>query len=206
LILVSYTTRRADATTPDIPTVTGNGLTYDLVDNVTMGSTFRKRGALFAAWSGASPSAGAITFDNTNGPHSCCHWSVTEFDGTDGVHGAAQALVQAVKSSDLTGVGPMVLTLAAASHSDNRPFVAMQRAAAAGTPDADTASWTELSDTSTVTSTRQHTAWRSDQFSTSVSTSWGEIDSEYSGIAVEIKALVADYVVATQTMTLGAPV
>ena len=191
LVIVCYQSRRADSVEPDLPTVTGNGLTYTHIDNLswdTSGAT-RKRTFLFAANSGGSPSAGGITFDHATGPATHGAWSIFEADGTDVANGVVQCFVQIVKvPADTTGTS-LSLTLASASHANNRPFCMTVRANA---PDAAPGtSWTELGDSAAVDGARLHTQWRSDAFDTAVATTWDGSSQEYGGIAWELKDAAA---------------
>ena len=106
-----------DSTTPETPTVTGNGITYDLVAGINhdtggqQASTFLFRGL------DASPTTGVITI-TTVGAHEGALWSVTEYQGVDtgGSNGSA-AVVQSVTNSGSIGSGS-TLTVTLASFAD----------------------------------------------------------------------------------------
>lgn len=86
------------------PTVSGNGLTWELVENTdNTGSEIRSL-FVFRALSGASPSAGAVTF-NFGSTMSGCVWNVTEYDnydtsGTNGSGAIAQSFGRVLSSSN----------------------------------------------------------------------------------------------------------
>lgn len=118
LILVAISARNISTAIPT-PTVTGNGITYELVDSYGSGSTpavFLFRGM------NASPSAGAITisFGSTTIESIC--WSVSEYANvkTTGTNGS-NAITQ---SNTGTGSGATSLTvnLGAFESSDNATF------------------------------------------------------------------------------------
>lgn len=101
---------------PSTPTATGNGLTWVEVD--TADCDANRRLTVFRAM-GASPSAGAITFDFGATSHTSFTWAVVQFTNVDtsGTNGSG-AVVQAVPdtaaaSTTITG------TLAALESANN---------------------------------------------------------------------------------------
>lgn len=181
------------------PTVTGNGLTWSLIDSLlysTVGGDRYDEEYIFAADTGASPSAGAISFDNSFTAQAGS-WSVFEVDGSDVANGVAQTFVQKVKTTLNSTGNSMALTLAAAGHADNRPFLlALHNANQVTTP---RTNWTEIGDASlndpTYGGIGIETQWRSDTFEASASASWVS-NVKYGGIAFEIKAAARSSLVA----------
>jgi hypothetical protein len=83
LQLLSFSVRNGSNITPTISSVTGCGLTWELVDSVafdTSASSLRKLFVYKAL--GASPSSGAITID-LGGTDTDVTWSLEEFTGMD---------------------------------------------------------------------------------------------------------------------------
>ncbi|ULE32796.1 hypothetical protein [Mycobacterium sp. IDR2000157661] len=64
------------------PVVTGNGVVWDLVDSVTMGSNGSRRLSCFVA-RGPAPTAGPVTFTFT-AQQDLCAWSIFEYDAVAG--------------------------------------------------------------------------------------------------------------------------
>ena len=96
-------------TTPDIPTLTGNGLTWVRVATVLdTGNT--RRLSLFRAL-GGSPSTGPVTINFAGNPQTSCLWSISQFGGvnTSGTSGSG-ALVQYATARQ-NGNGSMTVTL-----------------------------------------------------------------------------------------------
>lgn len=106
------------ATTPNTPTASGNGLTWDEVANV-LDSDGVRRLTLFRSL-GASPSAGAVTFNLGGQTQTGCVWSVVEFSGIDtsGSNGSG-AIVQFDTEASAGSVSSLTSTLAAFSSVNN---------------------------------------------------------------------------------------
>lgn len=124
LILLSVSVRNGASVDPTTPTVSGNGLTWVLVNSITSDNTSgsRRMNFLFRAM-GASPTTGAvtITFGETETDAS---WSVDQFTNTltSGTNGSG-AIVQNVTANDLTGSATsLTVTLAAFAASTNATF------------------------------------------------------------------------------------
>lgn len=120
----------AKATTPEIPTVTGLGLTWVHVAGVSYGSgTDLQRVDVFRAMATSptqiTPGAITITYATT---HLACGWSLDQFAGvvTTGANGA-DAIVQSGTQSATASPGTMVVTLAAFGHANNVPYGAFAR-------------------------------------------------------------------------------
>lgn len=102
------------AGSPATPTASGNGLTYVQVGsiNYTPIATPRGRITCFRAM-GASPSAGAVTFDLGGQSQDDFTWFIHEFDGVDtsGTNGSG-AVVQAVTDRGDSDAAPAVVLAA----------------------------------------------------------------------------------------------
>lgn len=99
------------ATTPDIPTVSGNGLTWAILNDGTNDATFVKasgtqfRLSMFGALTGGSPSAGAVTADFAGVTQVGCIISVFEIEVEGGVPASLAALVRQVKTGEDASAG-----------------------------------------------------------------------------------------------------
>lgn len=91
------------ATLPDIPTLSGNGLTYVQIATVVFNTTSSplRRLTLFRAL-GASPSAGAITIDFAGATQTGATWQVQPFAGVDtsGSNGSGAVQRHAIAVAD----------------------------------------------------------------------------------------------------------
>lgn len=176
-----------EAVDPTQPTVSGNGLSWQIVDTFvwrTFGDRYRL--TIAAADTGVSPSAGGVTFDHGSQTQEAAEWSIFELNGTDVANGVPECFVQFVHSTVNASGSSLSLTLAAAGAADNRPFLAMAHASSGGiTPRAD---WTEVHEgVSTAPNTAIETQERLDTFETTASATWtGTVG--YGGIAFEVKA------------------
>ena len=88
LILITMASNNGLDSAPATPAVTGNGITYTLLDSFVMNT--RKR---ISVWRGmsASPTAGVINFQFSGNTQYAMHWSVMEFGGdvdTSGTNGS----------------------------------------------------------------------------------------------------------------------
>jgi len=110
------------ATTPDTPTLVGNGLTWVQVATVLWGTTGTPtaRTTLFRAM-GASPTNGSITISFGGVSQNGCAWDLVDFSGVDqtGANGSG-AVVQAVTgAANGAGIGGLSISLAPLSYSGN---------------------------------------------------------------------------------------
>ena len=131
LVLVAVVIRNAASTDPTTPTVTGNGLTYTLVNpngTALYDSSSSSRRKLFVFQSlGASPSAGAVTI--TAGEASAAAaWAVDQFINVDTISTAVQAATNADESG---ATNTITATLAAFGSTLNGTYGAI--GAATGT-------------------------------------------------------------------------
>lgn len=204
LIIASYAASRTDNIEPTTPTTTGNGLTWVDIDsfyyNTDQGARDEKM-FLVAANTGGSPSAGAVTFSHGATTHHAANWTIFECDGTDVGNGVAQCFVQVVKSTTNTAATSVTVTLASATHSDNRPFhVNVHHQEELVTP---RANWTEIGDAGNNNpDVHTESQWRSDTFETTTSASWtGNV--RRGAWAFEIKASGAGAPLVSRRMLLG---
>ena len=135
LVLLSVSSRTGISTDPNIPTVTGNGLTWVQVATLVFDTTSssRRRLTVFRAM-GASPSNGAVTVDFAGQTQTDYSYAVDQSTGTDttGTNGSG-AIVQSVSNSDESGsASSITATLAAFSNAGNATFGAFAEAATFG--------------------------------------------------------------------------
>lgn len=186
LVLLSFTARNGASTDPTISSISGNGLTWELVNYANWDSDSTSRRTTFVYRSmGASPSTGTITVtfgeSNTN-----FAWSVDEFSNVDtsGTNGSGAV----VQSNYNTGADPssdLTVTLAAFGSVDNATFGAFGEYNNA-TPTQDSG-WTLLASQNTFDSLFTEFIATND---TSVYMSFSPA-SKVGGVGVEIKAAAA---------------
>ncbi|HXF73060.1 MAG TPA: hypothetical protein VNO79_10680 [Actinomycetota bacterium] len=164
----------------DIPTVSGNGITWVQIATILADP---HRLTLFGA-NAAGSTAGQTTIDFGGVTQLGCIAMFAHADGTDVVNGVAQTFVQAPTGSG-TGTSGSI-TLAGASGADNRPIAAFVHAAnEAVTP---RTGWTEFDEFTGVGPPRgADSQVRSDAFETTASASWAT-SAAWVGIAAELKA------------------
>jgi hypothetical protein len=163
------------------PTVTGNGLTWDLVTSTA--NTTSKRMWLFRAM-GASPTAGAITvtYGTSQDDLLCAAVTATGVD-TSGSNGSGA--IGETQASNLAAQTSVTLTLSGFSASGNR---AVMVAAANSSATSTTFEWTSLADTSVSNAGRIATQWKDATDDLSGTMSWGVESATRAGILVEVKA------------------
>jgi hypothetical protein len=165
--------------------VTGNGITYELVasspewDESVPPNEDRKKLFLYRGMS-ASPSAGAITIEGDGGGGEWTTWTITEITGVDtsGSNGSG-AVVQS-NSNAQAGTSLSISLNAFGSASNGTFATAYSWAGNQVTPEA---GWSELTDGNTVD--RPQTMWRANNDTTP---SWTFSSDAVGGIAVEIRA------------------
>lgn len=176
------------AATPDIPTVSGAGLTWVQVATVTFstaGSPTRRL-TLFRAM-GATPATGALTISFGGVTQTGCFWVLDQATGmsTGGTNGSA-AVVQSITGTQASGVSTSFgLALAAFANTANSTYAAF--AVATNNTFTEKSGYTELADNGNADVGRLQTEWivssdtapRSTQAATS--RNWG-------GIAIELAA------------------
>lgn len=188
------------AGTSNIPTLTGNGLTWVQVATVLAGTTDR---LTLLRTMGASPSAGAVTIDFAGQTQAYCMWSISEWDGvnTGGTNGSA-AIVQAATNAQ-SSVTALTVTLGA--------FTAPANATAGGVyvssiaenivPGTGFTELGEIQDASELAVLESE--WRADNDPT-VDWSWTTGSNNALGIAVEIAAAPSGGWSMYRPYTLGA--
>ena len=185
LILAFFSARKSSATV-STATATGNGLTWVAEENQIYESD-ESRLMCFRAM-GASPSAGAVTFDLGGVTHVGAQWSIFELDGVDtsGTDGSG-AIVQSEKTSS-AGATTLTVTLAAFGSADNATVAGFtHRANEVTTHETD---YTEVHD---VQSNNPNLGTETEYKianDTSPSASWAS-SSACAAIALEIKAAAA---------------
>jgi hypothetical protein len=199
IAFVNTRTANTDATSPpNIPTVTGNGLTWTQIATVAYNlssSINRGRLSLFAANNtGGTGTAGATTFDFAGQTQTACQVSFFYVTGADLSGGTAAAFVQSPTNSGAT-LTTLSVTLAAAGHADNRPIAGF--AHSANEVATERTNWTEVDERANSSpTTALETQYRSDAFETTASASWAS-NVACAGIAAEIKATVSGSVTLT---------
>lgn len=124
LYLATVSSRTGITVNPNQPTLTGAGLTWDVVDTVVYDDTSSSRRRLTTFRAMGSGSAGALTFDFGGQTQTSADWVVDELQNVDtsGSNGAG-AIVQHVTNFDDTGTATtLTTTLAAFSSSSNATY------------------------------------------------------------------------------------
>jgi hypothetical protein len=192
-VLIGVDIARTNAE-PDVPTVTGNGLTYTLVNQIhykTGGATTNLKLCVFRA-AGASPSAGAVTIDFAGVTHIGCRWDVLQASNADpgGSNGSAAVVQSAVASGLIAAGADLTVSLAAAAMAEDRP-VAFYGLNATPGGIGPRANWTELSDNAhSAPAQNLESQWRADTFeqTSTGSNGSGTNNLAMGGIAVELRA------------------
>jgi hypothetical protein len=170
---------------PATPTVTGNGITYTLVQaqDVDTSGVDRATEWVFRGLA-TSPSSGAITISFGAVTMTRCAWSVDQSDSDidlSGVNGAG-AIAQKVGATS-AGATSLSVSYSPAMRSDSAGYSAWgHQVQEVKTP---RTSWTELSDVTSVTLATMETQFFSGT-DTAASASW-TTSSRAGGIAIEIK-------------------
>ena len=169
----------------NVPTVSGNSLTWVQIATICVGATAARRITLFGA-DAAGATTGATTIDFAAETQQSCTASFFQATAIDLSGGVAAAFVQTATNSGTATSGSV--TLAAAGHADNRPIAMFtHRANQATVPDA---AWTEVDDLAGSAPIRgSETQWDADGFQ-NASASW-VTSSDWVGMAAELKATVA---------------
>lgn len=192
-----------DGATPTVGcTLSGNGLTWDLITSANTATTeFRGSVYLFRAM-GASPSTGAIAA-TVDGTCQSAGWSVFELDGVDtsGTNGSG-AIVQSAKGESVSNGTTATATLASgAGDAANRCVAAIGLSADLAVTER--TNWSEIHDVSiAVPNKRLETQWRSDAFEQTASGTWGS-NARWAIVAAEIKAAAAAAPTAKKLAALG---
>jgi hypothetical protein len=170
---------------PSTPTVTGNGITYALVkaQDVDNAGTDRATEWVFRGLA-ASPSSGAITISFGAVTMTRCAWSVDQSDSDIDLSGSNGygAIAQSVGATS-AGATSLSVNYSPSMRSDSAGYsVWGHQTQEVMTP---RASWTELSDVTSVTLATMETQWFSGT-DTAASAAWAT-SGRAGGIALEIK-------------------
>lgn len=123
LQLLSITCRK-DTSQPATPTISGNGLTWVLINTIYYDTTSGSRKSLWVFRAmGSSPSSGTITitFGET---WTNCNWSLDEASGMDtsGTNGSGAIVQSATNKEDAGDGGILTVTLSAFASTNNATF------------------------------------------------------------------------------------
>lgn len=141
------------------PSLSGNSITWGSRITRAVGGTTDGI-VLFAALSGAAPTAGVLTADFAGVTQTGCELQVIEVDGADLTGTAAAAIIQS-RAQDGTSTSPYSDTLASVPAASSRCFAAL--VLLSNTAITPRANWTELSDAGHATPAhRLETEWRGD--------------------------------------------
>jgi hypothetical protein len=186
LLLVAVAARASASI--NTPTLSGNGLTWVLVDGGEYdGVEFR--GVWVFRSMGPSPTSGAITIDFGGQTQLHALWVVSTFNNMDtsGSNGAG-AIVQVVNNFPATSETSLTVTLAAFGSNENATYGALSHEGN-GLDDINAGGgFSEIAEEQASSSTILQSQWRDDP-DTGVDWSWTN-SSLPGGIAVEIKASV----------------
>ena len=183
------------------PTVSGNGLTYVEIANVTFNDIAggASRLTIFRTMD-ASPSTGVATIDFGAATQSGCCWSFREFDGVDtgGTNGSA-AVVQSV-TNRVDGNTSLTVTLAAFGSASNATYGAFGNDIASDTFTQGTGFTTLDTEGHNFPPETLFTEWRNDNDTTvDASASSGDMG----GIGIEIKAAATTITIVANVQTLN---
>ena len=195
--LVLITVTNVKSSTPDTPTVSGNGLTWVQIDTHVIDSLGTQRRQTLFRSMGSAPTTGAITIDFGGNTQTACTAVVDQFSGIDtsGTNGSG-AIVQSVKTTqDNTGnTTSCTATLAAFSSTNNATYGAFGSSGVTGLA-AGTGFTLLASASSTTPTSSANTEWKSTN-DTTVDFTFDNNDG-LGVIAVEIKAAITGVVVKT---------
>ena len=188
ILLATVSSPLVDVPSPQSPTVTGNGITWEKIDEVIFSpsaSDFLSNMALYRAMS-SGLSSGEVTMTWTT-TQTGCSWSVVEFDGIDtsGTNGSG-AIVQSANNRGTTETS-LTVTLAPFRGDGNATYGAFGSEASASrtfTPGDD---FTEIHDQAGGFKQCVQTEWRADN-DTTVDTTISAAARGIAGIAIELKA------------------
>src|SRR6266702_6570179 len=176
--------------TPDLPTLSGNGLTWVVASTAVWNAgkpTFLDRITLFRAM-GASPTAGSVTISFSSGQESIA-WSIVEFSGVDtsGTNGSGAVLQTATGTDDAAGPSGLTITLPSAIGSGNATAGGLGNAGAAAVSISPGAGYTAFSEVYlSGPQSDLRAEWRADGNATVNATQSGSFPM--GGIAIEIRA------------------
>lgn len=125
LILACFYSRTGITADPNVPTCSGNGLTWVQVATIVFDTTSssRRRLTIFRAM-GSSPSNGATTFDCGGQTQTGAIWNIDSFSGIDtgGTNGSAAVVQSATNKDETLSATTLTVTLAAFGSSSNATY------------------------------------------------------------------------------------
>lgn len=188
LVLV-YVSNWQTSADPDVPTISGNDLTYVQIATATNADgVTRNRTTVFRALE-SSPTAGIVTIDFAGTSQIAGGWSVDECTGIDigGTDGEDAIVQSATESAGCDNVATCTVTLAAFGSVNNATYGAFATSrddAVSGGTD-----FTVLSSDTTASSpTRSRLVEWTAANDTSVDADNGDVGTDWSAVAIEIKA------------------
>jgi hypothetical protein len=184
-LLIAYV-ENSKSSTPDTPTFSGNGLTWDqLVTYLSDVTGTQHRLTIFVAKSGSSPSTGAATADFATLLQSGCTIIVDEFNGADLTGTALAAIVQHKTGPSSGSATSVTITLDNAIGAGNATYGGIHHQQNEGNNPG--TGYTELKDGVRLSPTSASmTEYRADG-QQAVDASW-TTSGLHGGIALEIKA------------------
>lgn len=119
--LILLTVVSGDISTPNVPTATGNSLTWVQVNTQGYGSGSGARVVTVLRAMGASPTNGVVTISFAGQSQAECRWSVDQFTGTDvsGTNGSGAIVQSQVNSATASS---LTVTLSALGNANNASF------------------------------------------------------------------------------------
>lgn len=192
LILITISSRTAISTNPNIPTVTGLGLTWVTVNSVVWDTTSssRKRTTIIRALGTVTPGTLSIDFGGQN--QTRAYWIVDQFTGIDtsGTNGSG-AIVQSATNKDETPLaagGTLTVTLSAFSNTGNATYGGFAMDSGNGDVTAGTG-FTRISHIDdSVNAISSATEFRPDNDTTVTAVNNSTFSGAMGGVGVEIKA------------------
>lgn len=184
-LMVAFVFSVVGAGTPPDPTLSGNSLTWDLIESTSLGTG--QEMWMFGALSGTSPTASTLTatFSSTQ---TSCIISVSEIDGADITGTTANAFVQS-RGSNGSSSTFLSFNLTDPPATNSRCIAGFFHflVAEATTP---RLNWTELHDLTTATgATSAQTQWSSNAPEITASAEWATSSGIFSrAIAAEMRA------------------
>jgi hypothetical protein len=183
-LILAVITARHNASSPGQPSLSGNGLTWVVVED-RLDAAARQRITVFRAM-GPAPSTGAVTITYPASVRGCA-WSISEYDGVDtsGSNGSG-AIVQSAQA-EATGTS-LTVTLAAFADAANATFGGFYPVSTVD--ESPGAGFTEIHDFQAANgfgAYHVHTEWRNDNDTSVDQSSTNSVVRL--GVAIEIKAV-----------------
>lgn len=185
LILATVSSYRNDSTNPASPTLSGNGLTWVVIDTALFDSTStsRRRMTLYRAMK-IAPTVGTVLMDFGSDTQSQVAWCIDQISGIDtsGTNGSG-AIVQSVPKTD--GInGAISISLSSFSNIGNATYGSFGCAGDTATAGSGFTIYGQGG--SIIDSIVSATEFRNDN-STAVNLSWSDGTQISGGVAIELK-------------------